>query len=189
MTAQEHWRLEESEVELVASSQFHSETVVSVISILCNWSPPISGRCDPDFLDIWVAADESLNPKSIAVYGCEAMFEGSGYSHWRDTGVFVRSKTAEIGGRAVGLYHFSGSPIDEFVVRLTDHRGEHHYDNNGGYGVNYHLRRYHGFQLTCVRAAIQLSTIHQDHRNWILVFPRLVEIRGSDGIAQVSLEE
>ncbi len=179
VSAQESWRLEESEVELVASSHFRAGAAASVISILGNWGPPVTGRFDEDFLDIWVAADDSLRPQSVSLYGRENTFEASSDSPWRDIGEFSKSKTANIHGRAVGLYHFSGLPVEEFVIRLTDHRGDHHYDNNGGYGVNYRLRRYGGFQLTCVRAAVQ---------NWILVFPKIIEIRGSAGVAAVSFE-
>ena len=186
VSAQEDWRLEQSEVELLASKQFPADAVVSVMSILCNWGAPVSGRYDPDFLDIWVAADDSFNPRSVALCGCEA---AGSYSYWRDIGEFVKSKTADINGRAVCIYHFSGPPVDEFVVRLTDHRGEYHYDNNGGFGVNYHLGRYRGFQLTCVRTATQFSRNFQNQRNWILVFPKLIQTEGTEGVARVSLKE
>ncbi|HME07237.1 MAG TPA: hypothetical protein VKG25_09310 [Bryobacteraceae bacterium] len=169
MSAQESWRLNEAEAEFVAARYFRTESVVSVLSILCNWGPPVSGRFDSDFLDIWVAADDSLSPKSVVLYGCT--------DAWHDIGEFVKSKTTNVHGKAVGLYRFSGWPVEEFVVRLTDHRGDPRYDNNGGYGVNYRLRRYGGLQLNCVRAAVQ---------NWILVFPKLVEIRGTAGVADVS---
>jgi hypothetical protein len=185
MSAQEAWRLDESEVELLASSQFRAGAAVSVMSILCNWGAPVSGRFDSDFLDVWVAADESLSPRSVALYG-RGGWPDSASSPWRDIGEFVKSKTADINGRAVALYHFSGLPVEEFVVRLTDHRGDHHYDNNGGYGLNYRLRPYQGFQLTSVRAAMQASAVYQSSRNWILVFPRLIGIRGSAGVAEVS---
>jgi len=183
MTAQEAWRLEADEVELVASSHFHSDTIVSVISILCNWGPPVSGRFDPDFLDVWVVGDESVRPKSVALYGSGTVFEAPSCSNWRDIGEFAKFRIADIHGRAVGLYHFSGLPVDEFVVRLTDDQGNHHYDNNGGYGVNYHLRRHHGFQLNYLRAGADY-----DRRKWILVFPRIVEIQGREGIARLILE-
>jgi hypothetical protein len=183
MGAQEAWQLSEDEVELVASSPFRSGAIVSVITILCNYGAPVSGRFDEDFLDIWVAADESLNPRSVTLYGCGTMLEDPDRPNWRDIGEFVKSKMADIQGRAVGLYHFSGPPVDEFVVRLTDDRGNHHYDNNGGYGANYRLRRHHGFQLNCVRATTQ------NQQNWVLVFPRVVGIRGSGGIASVGLEK
>ena len=191
MDAQAIWRLAESEVELLASRRFHPEAAVSVMSILCNWGPPVPRRSDPDFLDIWAVADQALRPTSIAAYGCESVHDGSDHSQWHDIGEFVKSKDADVHGRNVGLYHFSGLPVDEFVVRLTDSRGKSYYDNNGGYGINYRLRRYHGFQFSCMRAAAQYVTYQgqQSHeRNWILVFPRLVEIQGSDGIASVSLE-
>jgi hypothetical protein len=181
MSAQEAWRLEENEVELVASSHFRSDAVVSVISIVCNYGAPVSGRYDDDFLDIWVAADESLIPRSVTLYGCGTMYEDPLHPNWRDIGEFAKSKTADINGRAVGLYHFSGPPVDEFVVRLADDRGNHYYDNNGGYGANYHIRRYGGFQLNCVRAT------PQNQQNWILLFPRIVGIRGSAGVASVGL--
>jgi hypothetical protein len=106
VNAQEGWRLEEREVELVASRQFHLEAAVSVMSILCNWGSPISGRFDTDFLDIWAAADEALSPRCVVVYGCEATFDGSGHSQWRDTGEFVKSKTADVSGR-VSLLRFA----------------------------------------------------------------------------------
>lgn len=188
MNAQEAWRLEESEVQLVAASRWRPGTPVSVVSILCNWGAPVSGRYDPDFLDIWVVADDSLNPSAIVLHGCSTGSEGTSGSRWLDIGEFVKIETADINGRSVGLYHYSGPPVDEFVVRLTDHRGSHHYDNNGGYGVNYRLRRYHGFQLNCVRTSIRAAANSTDPADWILVFPGLVGLRGAGGIAQVSLD-
>jgi hypothetical protein len=182
MRAQEAWRLNEFEVELVASSRFRSGSDVAVVSIVCNYGAPIPRRTDDDFLDVWAAVDESLNPRSIALYGCGTINEDPAVANWRDIGEFSKSKTADINGRSMGLYHFSGPPVAEFVVRLTDHRGDYHYDNNGGYGVNYRLRRWYGFQVNCVRAAMQ------DHRDWILIFPRVVGI-GSSGTPSVGFVE
>jgi hypothetical protein len=182
-STQEAWRLDEDEVELVASSYFRSDAILSVISIVSYYGAPVSGRFEDDFLDIWAAADDSFNPRSVTLYGCGTMSEDPNRPIWRDLGEFAKSRTVNIKGRAVGLYRFSGSPVDEFVVRLTDHQGNHHYDNNGGYGANYHLRRYHEFQLNCVRATTQ------KRGDWILLFPKIVGIRGAGGVATVGLED
>lgn len=136
MFAQEAWQLGEDEVELVASRHLRSDAAISVISELYNYGAPISGGHDQDFLDIWVAADESLTPRSVSLYGCGTAFEDPDHSDWRDIGEFVKSKTVTINGRSVGLCHFSGPPVAEFVVRVIDYQGNHHYDNNGGYGAN-----------------------------------------------------
>ncbi len=185
------WKIEETEIEAIASKTFPPHAVVSVISIVCFSGAPISGRYDEgDYLDVWAAVDESVNARSVVLYGCGTLSEDPNRPNWRDIGEFARCKTVEIGGRSVGLYRFSGAPVDEFVVRLTDQLGEEHYDNNGGFGVNYRLRRYQGLQLTCVRTTSVLVTYggsETKRSNWILVFPNIVGVWGADGVAHVQL--
>jgi len=193
MSAQEKWRLQEDEIQRLASRLFHPDSAVAVISILCNWGPPVSGRFDEDFLDVWAVTDDSLRPKSLVLYGCGVAGDSQPVSTraWRDVGEFGKSKAVDVTGRPVGLYHYSSSlPVDQFVVRLTDSRDEYHYDNNGGYGIDYHLHRYHGLQLNCVRTARSVVGVdgQDDPMNWILVFPRLIELQGDLGIARVTLE-
>ncbi len=193
MNEHKDWRLDAREAELLASNQFPDSSVVSVMSIVCNWGPPISGRFDSDYLDVWIAADESLQPKSIVLHGCEsASWEGDRCAPWRDVGECIRSKSVDLHGRAVGIYRFSGQPIDQFVVRLTDGQGNQHYDNNGGYGINYRLHRYRGLQLNCVRTSNQVPfrpDPQESYDHWLLVFPRLVRIEGQESVARVSMDE
>ena len=185
------WKIEENEIERIASKTFHPHAIVSVVSIVSFSGPPISGRYDEgDYLDVWAAVDESFNARSVVLYGCGTLSEDPNRPNWRDIGEFSKCKTVKIGGRFVGLYRFSGPPVDEFVVRLTDHHGEQHYDNNGGFGVNYRLRRYQGLQLTCVRTTnvqVTYGDGQSNCTNWILVFPSIVGLWGADGVAHVQL--
>jgi hypothetical protein len=183
------WRLDQEENQRLASEPpYRWDGGVAVNSVVCNWGPPVSGRFDEDYLDIWVAADDSLKPSSVALYG---RGQGSGFDPaepnsfgWRDVGEFVKIKSVTIDGKTVGMYQFSGTPVEEFVVRLVDHQGSHHYDNNGGYGVNYHLAPYAGVQLNCLRTGAEIYGFIgevQKYYQWILVFPRITRISGGNG--------
>jgi hypothetical protein len=185
------WKIEETEIEAIATQTFPQQAVVSVISVVCFSGPPVSGRYDEgDYLDVWAAVDESLHAKSVVLYGCGTLSEDPNCPDWRDINELARCKTLQIRGRSVSVYRFSGAPVDEFVVRLTDSRGQTHYDNNGGFGVNYRLRRYQGLQVSCVRASnafVSYGGSQTKRTNWILVFPNIVGVRGADGVARVEL--
>jgi hypothetical protein len=186
------WRLEESEPELLASILFRPDAVVSVMSIACNWGPPVSGRFDTDYLDIWAVADESVKAASVVLYGRGEISDWS--SPWRDIAEFTKAKTANVdgdwGSRTVGVYHFAGLPVEEFVVRLTDDQGRQYFDNNGGYGVNYRLDRWVGLQTNCVRAgSTQPPQFSTQIANCIVAFPRLINLRGRADVAKASIEQ
>jgi hypothetical protein len=79
------WKIEETEIEAIASNTFPQQAVVSVISVVCFSGPPVSGRYDEgDYLDVWAAVDESLHAQSVVLYGCGTLSQDPNCPNWRD---------------------------------------------------------------------------------------------------------
>ena len=111
------------------------------------------------------------------------MIEGPTNTDWREIGEFEKGKNILFGSRTIGLYHIAGQPVLEFVLRLTDQEGNHHVDNNGGYGINYHVRPWQGFQFNVARA------MTLDDMKFILLFPRMVSVSGIDSVLGASFDD
>eukprot|EP01124_Arcella_intermedia_P010581 TRINITY_DN170_c0_g1_i2.p1 TRINITY_DN170_c0_g1~~TRINITY_DN170_c0_g1_i2.p1 ORF type:complete len:416 (-),score=78.37 TRINITY_DN170_c0_g1_i2:63-1277(-) len=108
---------------------------IRFIAIDYHWGPPISGRFDTDFMQIWVAVASQTQPKSVQVHG-----RAHGESEWT---VDLPLSFVKALSPAYDLYYLRtewGLPV-EFVLKLVSQDGSVHYDNNGGYGQNYLLNR------------------------------------------------
>ena len=129
MSTEETWGLKPGDCKLLAVQIFPGHALVGVLSILSNWGPPVGGRFDYDFLDIWAGVDPSVHATSVVLYGCD---DSSG--NWEVRGPFTKSESVSLPGRSIDLYHYNyrGIPPSEFVIRATNSGGSDYYDNNGG---------------------------------------------------------
>jgi hypothetical protein len=117
---------------------------VCLVALDCNWGPPVSGRFDNDFLQIWAAADTRLKPKRVSLLGAR---DNSGWTIKVDFASVSTMGNMELFFASLGSqYQFP----NQFVIRMEDEGGSTFYDNNGGYGVNYRLVAYQGRMTTAV---------------------------------------
>jgi hypothetical protein len=98
--------------------------------------PPISGRFDVDFLQLWAAAKTSIGPKTVRLLG------NYGPNHtWVDDLQFQHVR--DCGERQLYLLDQGSAGLStEFVIKLEAADGQVYYDNNGG--SNYKLKQYGG---------------------------------------------
>jgi hypothetical protein len=108
-----------------------------LVALDYNWGPPISGRFETDFLQIWAAADTRIEPRAVKLRG-----NGGPDKAWIELGTFQHVK--DCGAWQLYLLDAPGSLVTEFVIELHSADGSVYYDNNGGYGVNYRLTPYRG---------------------------------------------
>jgi hypothetical protein len=117
---------------------------VGLVALDCNWGPPVSGRFDTDFLQVWAAAATSLKPKRVSLRGARDN------SEWN---IEVDLNPVSTEGEMHLFFAALGSQYEfpnQFVIRMESEDGSVFYDNNGGYGVNYRLVAYHGRMTSAV---------------------------------------
>jgi hypothetical protein len=123
---------------------FSGVPAVCLVALDCNWGPPVSGRFDTDFLQVWAAAKNSLKPKKVSLFGARDD------SDWTiEVKLSWVSKVGEMGLFFAELH----SPLEfpnEFVIQMETEDGVMFYDNNGGFGVNYRLPAYRGRMTSAV---------------------------------------
>lgn len=116
---------------------------VSLVALDYNWGPPVSGRFDTDFVQIWAAVKKELMPRAVKLLMC---------SHWqpeiwRDDLCFRHICDCD----EYGVYFIEITyPLTEFVIKVETHDDREFYDNNGGFGLNYRLIPYSGRGTTAV---------------------------------------
>jgi len=103
-----------------------------------NWGPPVSGRCDIDFLQIWVAVKSDVDAATVSLVG-----QFNGEKFWNAYFEFNFVKNTHNNYKLYLLQAEGRLPV-EFVIKLECTDGSTHYDNNGGYGINYKLSPYQG---------------------------------------------
>jgi len=107
------------------------------ICIDYNWGPPVSGRADKDFLQLWVAVKGDVQVKTVSLSGqfnCEKTWN----AHQEFS--FVKN----VDDYKLYLLQAEGRLPIEFILKLACKDGSVHYDNNGGYGLNYKLSPFIG---------------------------------------------
>lgn len=113
---------------------------VRFVAIDYNWGPPIGHRTDTDFIQLWVVTTNKSKPKEVSLIGVYQNMKNWDVKH-------QLSFVTRIEDSDYDLYFLnletSRLPI-EFVIKLECQDGSVHYDNNGGYGVNYKLLPYQG---------------------------------------------
>lgn len=137
------YAMSQNEVEALAD-QVRTESV-KLLALDCNWGPPISGRFDEDFLRIWVIALGDASSGRVFLQGAENRWHGNRLE--KDWSIDKRFEFQKYIGAAgvLGLYYLETVSIPaEFVIRYEAGDGHVHYDNNGGFGRNYHLGQYGG---------------------------------------------
>ena len=128
--------LTESSAVEILSPNLGTNIPVLLVAIDYNWGPPIPGRFDADFLQIWAAAKTSIGPKTVRLLGNYGPNDT-----WVDDLQLQHVK--DCGERQ--LYLLDQGPAglsSEFVIKLETTNGQVYYDNNGG--VNYRLVPYVG---------------------------------------------
>jgi hypothetical protein len=128
--------LTESSVVHILSPNLGTNTPVLLVAIDYNWGPPVSGRFDVDFLQVWAAAKTSIGPKTVRLLG-----NYGPNRTWVDDLQFEHVKDCH--ERQLYLLDQGSAGLStEFVIKLETTNGEVYYDNNGG--VNYRLEPYQG---------------------------------------------
>lgn len=128
--------LTESSVVEILSSNLDTNIPVLLVAIDYNWGPPISGRFDVDFLQLWAAAKTSIGPKTVRLLG------NYGPKHtWVDDLQFQHVR--DCGERQLYLVDQGSAGLStEFVIKLETTNGQVYYDNKGT--ANYRLEPYIG---------------------------------------------
>jgi hypothetical protein len=117
---------------------------VCLVALDCNWGPPVSGRYDNDFLQVWAAADTSLKPKRVSLLGARDN------SEWN---IEVHLDPVSTVGKMQLYFVARGSQFEfpnRFVIRMESEDGSVFYDNNGGHGADYQLVAYGGRMTSAV---------------------------------------
>lgn len=129
------YTLTEKQVVEIVKAGLNSNSEVRLAAIDYNWGPPISGRFDSDFTQVWAVVKSAVHPANVMLYG---LFGNT----WMDApGPFEKRQV--IGEWE--LYYFAGgTPPAQFVIRLETEDGQTYYDNNGGFGNNYRIVPYDG---------------------------------------------
>ena len=161
--------LTESSVIDILSQNVSANDPVALVAIDYNWGPPVSGRFDVDFLQIWAAAKTSIGPKTVRLLGNYGVdYPGHTgpstsrppdptYGIWVDDLQFQHVK--DCGEHQLYLLLRSGgsapllpTPLTylEFVIKLETTNGQVYYDNNGEFAANYGLKPYLGSGTSAV---------------------------------------
>jgi hypothetical protein len=135
--------LSEANVTDILEQSIAPKIPVVLVALDYNWGPPVSGRFDTDFVQIWAAARQDLRPRELKLL----MKPYSQPELWTEELTFkhVSNQTAH------GLYFLELSfAVLEFVIKLYTEDEQVFCDNNGGFGVNYRLTPYSGRGTTAV---------------------------------------
>ena len=117
-----------------------------------NWGPPISGRFDTDFFDLWAAA--AADDKGAVV------LQGARNGVWNIQSPFqLAEKTEQFNLYKIHLPGQYDYP-DEFVIRFDTEEGPF-YDNNNG--QNYRIKAWGGYFASAAlvdRYIVDFGDIH-----------------------------
>ena len=135
--------LTEANVIDILDQSIAAKTPVAMVALDYNWGPPVSGRFDTDFVQIWAAARIDLHPRQVKLLL---------KYHWQPQNWSEDLAFSHICDRDTHSLYFLGIPfpIAEFVIKLETENSQFFYDNNGGYGCNYRLEPYSGRGTTAV---------------------------------------
>lgn len=127
-----------SQDEVKALATQIAEGVVKLIAVDYYWGAPVPGRYDTDFLRIWAVAQSDGSAGKV-------FLQGAGVNNdWSINTELQFQKTIK---DSYGLFYLElGYQYEfptQFVIRFDAGDGNQYYDNNGGYGRNYHLVPYH----------------------------------------------
>lgn len=144
------YALSQNDVEALAAQT--AQGMVHLIAVDYNWGPPIPGRFDTDFLRIWAVAQGDGSTGAVFLQGAQ---QGKWSINTRLGFQRVLSAPTQ-SPSTYGLYFLElgssyGFP-DEFVIRF-DKDGTSYYDDNGGFGHNYHLVPNQGHGASAIAGA------------------------------------
>ena len=125
--------------------QSKSSSPITLVALDYNWGPPVSGRFDRDFYQIWAAARLDLRPRTVKlVSNIEQYWQPQ---KWSDKPAFTPVEDC-------GDYrlYFLSAPtyFSEFVIKMETGDGQTYYDNNGGFGINYRIMPHSGRGTTAI---------------------------------------
>jgi len=143
-----------AETSQKSGSFLSDETVIALVkqkhvnpvffaAIDCNWGPPVSGRADADYFNLWVAVQYFDEQDKVFLQG--ARFDDWSVEHEMK----LMAHADKIGIYQVSLHDAYTFP-NEFVVRLNKADGGVFYDNNSG--NNFRLEPYRGHYISAVQS-------------------------------------
>jgi hypothetical protein len=128
--------LTESSVVDILSQNPSTNGPVLFVAIDYNWGPPVGGRFDEDFLQLWAAVKTEIGAKTVRLLGNYGL-------NWTWVDDLQFQHVRDCGERQLYLLWGVGSRLPtEFVIKLEAADGQVYYDNNGG--SNYRLKQYGG---------------------------------------------
>ena len=133
---------------LALATQVARDTV-QLVAVQYNWGPPVSGRFDNDFMNIWAAAQEPARPGSVLLHGAHANGDWSIETPFDRAASFSNPAGIDYQLFSLALGSANDFPA-QFVLRFDDGNGNVHYDNN--HGANYVVEPYRGWGLSSVRS-------------------------------------
>lgn len=161
----EKFTLTEADAATLLQQTVARSTPVALVALDYNWGPPVSGRFDNDFLQIWVAGRLDLHPQEIRLIGNYGRHLDS--MKWSDELAFRYMRNCG----THGLYYLSNAVglATELAVMMVCENGCIYYDNNGGYGKNYRLIPYRGrgtTAISCEHAIVRVKDIVAVQLHW-----------------------
>ena len=63
------YTLSEEQVVQIVKAGLNSNAEVRLAAIDYNWGPPISGRFDSDFTQVWAVVNSAVRPANVMLYG------------------------------------------------------------------------------------------------------------------------
>lgn len=140
------YTLTESDVIDLLTPSLTSNEPVLMVAVDYNWGPPISGRFDVDFLQVWAAPRSDLRPRRVSLLGNYGP-QGA----WSNA--LALRQVRDLGTRQLYLLDSAAGLATELVIEMEAGDGTLYYDNNGGYGVNYRIARYQGRGASAIAGA------------------------------------
>jgi len=128
---------------------------VRFVCIDYNWGPPVSGRADKDFLQIWASVEFDVDPDIVSLVG-----KFNNEKPWNAFYTFDFVKEVDKTYKLYLLQVEGRLPV-EFVIKLLCTNGSTYFDNNGGYDRNYKMCPFQG-RFTSAHAGIDHIHIYSN---------------------------
>jgi hypothetical protein len=159
---------------------------VHLVAVEYNWGPPISGRFDTDFFNIWAAVWAGVGAGSLFLQGKNTNGEWSINIPLEWTASFMNSDHVKYEFFSLALEYQSAFPT-AFVLRFESNNGDTSYDNNRG--CNYSIEPWRGWGVSAIRkdeAIFDLGQVVGCRLFWAAYPPSFVTTQKEDPTNRVA---